>query len=132
MWIIDNWYIIVGIVALIAVCIVAVVKFYDLPSDKQIKKVKEWLIWACIEAEKALQSGTGQLKLRKVWDSFCSIPAFSFVNKLITFEVFSQWVSEALEQVKKMLISNHSLAVYVYGNRAEIEVAKLKEQIQEV
>ncbi|MFR6482019.1 MAG: hypothetical protein ACLUPD_10785 [Anaerotignum faecicola] len=37
---------------------------------EQREKVKEWLLLAVTEAEKELGSGTGQLKLRYVYDLF--------------------------------------------------------------
>lgn len=94
-----------------------------------MEKVKEWLIWACIEAKKALQSGTGQLKLRQVYDMFCAVPAFTWVAKVISFETFSDLVSDALVEVKEMLVNNKVLAEYVYGANAETEIEKIKNQL---
>lgn len=128
-WIFDNGYVILGLLALIVVAVVAILRFFKLPTEKQKAKVKEWLIWACIEAEKALQSGTGKLKLREVWNRFVSVPAFSIIARIISFDEFEKWVTEALETVKNMLISNPSLATYVYGDNAKLEVEKLKFQL---
>lgn len=130
-WLIENWYLIVGGVALLGFAIWLIYGFFKMPTDKQVSKVKNWLIWACIEAERALQSGTGQLKLRQVYDMFCAVPAFTWVAKIISFETFSDWVSDALITVKEMLSTNKSLANYVYGDNAEKEVAKIKEQLGE-
>lgn len=130
-WLVDNWYLVVAGLALLAFVIYCIYTFFGMPTEKQIAKVKEWLIWACIEAEKALQSGTGQLKLRQVYDMFCAVPAFTWVAKIISFETFSDWVSDALATVKEMLATNKSLAKYVYGDNAEKEVAKIKEQLGE-
>jgi len=130
-WIIDNWFVVVGLIAVVVAVILAVFRFFKMPNDKQKAKVKEWLIWACIEAEKALQSGTGKLKLREVWNKFVSIPAFSFIAKTISFEEFETWVTEALIIVKNMLINNPSLAAYVYGDNASQEVEKIKQQLVE-
>lgn len=128
-WIIDNWYIVIGLITFVAFCIWLVLGFFKMPTDKQMEKVKEWLIWACIEAEKALQSGTGQLKLRQVYDMFCAVPAFTWVAKVISFETFSDLVSDALVEVKEMLVNNKVLAEYVYGTNAETEVEKIKNQL---
>lgn len=129
-WLIENWFLIVAFLACVAVAISLVFRFLGMPTEKQKAKVKEWLIWACIEAERSLQSGTGQLKLREVWNMFCAVPTFTWVARKITFELFSEWVSDALVEVKQMLISNNNLAEYVYGkgNAAE-EVAKIKSQM---
>ena len=129
-WIMDNWYIFVAIFCILVVSILAIFRFFNLPTEKQSKKVKEWLIWACIEAEKALQSGTGQLKLRQVYDMFCSVPAFTWVARIISFDLFSKWVSDALVEVKRMIVNNNNLATYVYGKNANSEVNKIKEQLE--
>ena len=130
-WLIENWYLIVGGVAIVAFVIWLVYGFFNMPTDKQKAKVKEWLIWACIEAEKKLQSDTGQLKLRDVYDKFCAVPAFKWVAIIISFKQFSEWVSDALVTAKKMLVNNSNLAKYVYGENAEAEVEKIKEQLGE-
>ena len=131
-WLVENWFLIVSFLACVAVAISLVFRFLGMPTEKQKAKVKEWLIWACIEAERALQSGTGQLKLREVWNMFCAVPAFTWVARVISFEQFSLWVSDALVEVKMMLISNNNLAEYVYGkDNADYEVSKIKAQLEE-
>ena len=129
-WLIENWMVVFGLAVAVILAAIVVYRFFGMPTDKQVAKIKEWLIWACIEAEKALQSGTGQLKLRQVYDMFCAVPAFSWVAKLISFEMFSDWVSEALVTVKQMLVSNEALATYVYGENADAEIKKIKEQLE--
>ncbi len=129
-WLIENWMVVFGLAVALIFTAFIVYRFFGMPTEKQVAKIKEWLIWACIEAEKALQSGTGQLKLRQVYDMFCAVPAFSWVAKLISFEMFSDWVSEALVTVKQMLVSNEALATYVYGENADAEIKKIKEQIE--
>ncbi|MBQ9990191.1 MAG: hypothetical protein IJP31_04525 [Lachnospiraceae bacterium] len=130
-WLMENWYVLIAAAALVGAVIASVYNFRGQPSETQIAKVKEWLIWACVEAERALQSGTGQLKLREVWNLFCAVPAFTWVARVISFETFSGWVSESLIQVKEMIVANDSLAKYVYGDNKDQEVAKLKEQLGE-
>lgn len=127
--IIENGVFIASLVVTVAVTALIIYQFFLLPTDKQKEKVKEWLVWACIEAEKALQTGTGQAKLRKVYDAFIAVRAFSWVAKIISFNTFSVYVSEALVEAKKMIINSRSLAEYVYGEFAEIEVEKLREQV---
>lgn len=129
--VIENWFLIVALAAALGVSVWAVVKFAGLPTEIQRKKINEWLIWACIEAEKKLQSDTGQLKLREVWNMFCAVPVFTAVAKFIPFEVFSEWVKEALVKAKEMLVNNKTLASYVYGDNADEEVKKLKKQLME-
>lgn len=129
-WIIENWFLVVGLAAVAGIAIWAVCRFFRLPTDKQAEKIKEWLVWACIEAERKLQSGTGQLKLRQVYDAFCAVPAFSVAAKIISFETFSAWVKDALIEAKKMLTKNYNLALYVYGENAFEEVDKIRKQLE--
>ena len=63
------------------------------------------------EAEKELGSGTGQLKLRQVYDLF--VQRFPAVAAVISFDTFSGWVDEALEQMREMLEQNQNVQKYV-------------------
>ena len=129
-WLVGNWYLFVVIFAVVGVFGLLFTAFLRQPTEKQKEKIKEWLIWACIEAERGLQSGTGQLKLREVWNLFCAVPAFGWVARIISFDTFSGWVTESLSTVKRMLVENPRLASYVYGDKAIDEVAKLWEQLK--
>lgn len=129
-WLIENWFLIVALLSCGVVGICFVFRFLGMPTEKQKAKVREWLIWACIEAERALQSGTGQLKLREVWNMFCAVPAFTWVARIVSFEQFSDWVSDALFTMKEMLISNAALAEYVYGDKAAEQVEHIKKQLR--
>lgn len=129
-FLIENWMVVFGLAVAVIIAVLVVYRFFGLPTEKQVEKIKEWLIWACIEAERALQSGTGQLKLRQVYDMFCAVPAFSWVAKVISFDVFSEWVSDALITVKEMLVNNEALSTYVYGDNADAEIKKIKEQLE--
>ena len=129
-YLVENWYWIVGLVALVAVVVCMVFRFLGMPTAKQKKKVREWMIWACIKAEKNLQSEKGKLKLREVYDMFCAVPAFKWVAIIISFEKFEEWLDDALVEAKKMLVSNMTLAEYVYGkDKAATEVEKIRKQI---
>lgn len=103
----ENWALIVALVAAITAGVVAGIKFYNMPTDKQLSKVKEWLLYAVTMAEKELGGGTGKLKLRYVYDLFLS--KFGWLAKVITFEQFSELVDEALEEMKRLLESNASV-----------------------
>ena len=111
--IVDNWFIIMALVAILGVSIYAVIRFLNLPTEIQIKKVKEWLVFACMEAEKELGGKTGQLKLRMVYDMF--LTKFEWLAKVISFEQFSKMVDDALERFKKMLESNVAVKNIVEG-----------------
>ena len=80
----------------------------------QKAKIIEWLKWAVVEAERLLGSGTGQLKLRQVYDWFCV--KFPVVAAVLPFRVFSGWVDTALDTMRQWLESNKQLAGYVGGD----------------
>lgn len=129
-WLVDNWYLVVAGLAGLAFVIYCIYTFFGMPTEKQKEKVREWMIWACIETEKKLQSDTGKLKLREVYDKFCAVPAFKWVAILISFKKFEELLKDALVEAKKMLVDNSTLAEYVYGkSKAESEVKKIKEQL---
>lgn len=69
---------------------------------------KEWLVWAVSEAEKMLGSGTGQLKLRYVYDA--AVVRFPILSKLIPFSIFSKMVDSALDVMRDMIANNASIA----------------------
>ena len=69
---------------------------------------KNWLVWAVSEAEKGLGSGTGQLKLRLVYDM--AVARFPIVAKLIPFKLFSNMVDTALKIMNEMIKNNASIA----------------------
>ena len=112
-WLVDNWSLLVVAAVLVTGYAVYIKKFASLPVEEQIAKVKEWLLYAVIEAEREYGSGTGALKLRSVYDQFCMV--FSDLAEVITFEVFSGLVDEALEQMKHLLEFNKDIAAYVEG-----------------
>lgn len=112
-WLIRNWTLLVFIGAAIGVVMYYGKKFSSLPSEDQLKKVKEWLLYAVIIAEKEYQSGTGVLKLRSVYDAF--LVKFPSLVTVISFELFSQYVDEALVEMKRILETNKDIEAYVEG-----------------
>lgn len=101
-WLADNWYLIIVAVAFL-------ISFYVFITDK--KKVIEWLKWAVSQAEKELGSGTGQIKLRQVYDMF--IERFPVFSKFIPFMMFSSWVDTALEFLKDQIEKNNKIKEFV-------------------
>lgn len=71
---------------------------------KEPQRIKQWLIWACSQAELALGSGTGMLKLREVYDMF--ITQYPIFSKIISFSLFQKWTEEALLVFKDWLENN--------------------------
>lgn len=114
--IIKNMGLIIGTIILIALVGLTIKEFIELGKEKQLEKVKEWLLYACIMAEKKLGGGTGQVKLRYVYDLF--VEKFSFLKLLVTFEQFSEMVDEALVKMREMLEKNPNVAMLVEGNKA--------------
>ena len=113
--IIKNMGLIIGTIILIALVGLTIKEFIELGKEKQLEKVKEWLLYACIMAEKKLGGGTGQVKLRYVYDLF--VEKFSFLKLLVTFEQFSEMVDEALVKMREMLEKNPNVAMFVEGNK---------------
>lgn len=110
-FIVNYWYLILVAIAVIAVCGGMIYKFFKMPTKEQLQKVKEWLLYAVTEAEKELGSGTGQIKLRYVYDMF--IAKFPYLAKIISFEYFSILVDEVLDNFRGMLETNKQLNTYV-------------------
>jgi hypothetical protein len=112
-WLIENWYIVVGLLALLFGVVFAVYKFAGLPTKEQVIKIKKMLLYWVTLAEKELGSGTGQLKLRYVYDLFTT--RFKVAAKLVSFEMFSFWVDEALDEMREMLEKNEKVKEVVTG-----------------
>lgn len=101
-WIVENWYIVVGLLAL---CIGL---FFVRLND-----VQEWLLGVVTEAERQLGSGTGQLKLRQVYDKF--LQKFPLLSVFVPFKIFSDMVNKALAKMRLMLAGNSFAQSYVEG-----------------
>lgn len=112
----DNWAILVAMICGVAFVTTMVVKFMNMPSAKQIENLMEWLKIAVVEAEKALGTGTGSLKLRSVYES--AVIAFPWVAKYMTFEKFSELVDVALEWMKEQIEKNQYIKEYIEGGNA--------------
>ena len=110
-WLVNNWYLVVAAIAVVVFVVIAIMKFFKLPTDQQIANLKEWLKWAVTEAEKELGSGTGQMKLRLVYG--WAIDKFPWLGKVISFDMFSTWVDEALEWMKQQLDDNKAIKAFV-------------------
>lgn len=73
--------------------------------------IKEWLKWAVTEAESYLGSGTGELKLRYVYDM--AVKQFPIIKYILPFSVFDAWVDEALVWMRQQIDGNAKIAEYV-------------------
>ena len=112
-WFLNNWSFLVVVVCAIGAIVIYLNRFIALPSGEQLNKVKQWLLYAVIEAEKQYQGGTGALKLRAVYNEFCKV--FPSLVPIISFAVFSELVDEALEQMRHLLETNLDIANYIEG-----------------
>ena len=110
---IDNWYIILAALAVLAAAGIAVYRYFNLPSEEQLEKVRQWLLKAVTEAERELGGGTGQLKLRTVYDAF--LTKFPWLAPVISFSTFSGLVDDALAEMRTMLEKNKAVQAYVSG-----------------
>lgn len=93
----DKNYLIFLLVIL-AMAIIAIFVAIKLCGEQ---KVKNWLVWAVGKAEQEFGGGTGQLKLRSVYNEF--ILRFPKLSTFLTFKRFSFLVDEALDILDKML-----------------------------
>ena len=80
---------------------------------RERKNLKNWLLFAVAAAEKSLGSGTGELKLRQVYDQF--LVKFPVVSKFMSFDMFSRLVDTALNSLEDMLQNNEAVNTYVKG-----------------
>lgn len=110
-FIMEYWYIILAAVALVTVGVVMAVRFFKQPSSEQLEKLRQWMLWAVIQAEQKFGDHMGQVQLRYVYDLFVS--RFPWLAKLISFAKFCDLVDEALAKMKKLLKENEAAAKYI-------------------
>ena len=90
---------VIGIIIIVYLC------------KNQKDKVIEWLKYAVAEAERLLGDGTGQLKLRLVYDWF--VQKFPAVAAVVPFKVFSAWTDVALSTMKHWLEVGNPIGDYI-------------------
>ena len=109
----EYWYVVLAILALLAIAGYKIFCYFKLPSEEQLEKVRQWLLKAVTEAERELGGGTGQLKLRTVYDAF--LTKFPWLAPVISFSTFSGLVDDALAEMRTMLEKNKAVQAYVSG-----------------
>ena len=112
-WVYENWYFVAVGLCACAGGVMAAVKFCELSYAEKKEKVKEWLLWAVTTAEADLGGGTGNLKLRQVYDMF--LERFPKIAAAVSFATFSKWVDTALIDMRKMLEQNKAVSRLVKG-----------------
>lgn len=95
--------------------IMFIITFLRMGQQQQMKMISEWLLLAVVQAEKELGGGTGEIKLRYVYDKF--IQKFGKMAMIISFEQFSNMVDVALDKMRNMLSSNTQLVNYVNNGK---------------
>lgn len=75
---------------------------------------KSWLLWGVSEAEEYFGSGTGQLKLRYVYN--LAIEKYPVFSKIIPFTVFAWLVDKALTEMRTWIESNENIANILQQN----------------
>lgn len=93
----------------VAFAILAVIAFIRVRGN-----VKEWLLWAVAETQNYLGTGTGELKLRRVYDK--AVERFPIIKYIIPFSIFSDWVGESLDALEEQIKNNDKIANFCNGN----------------
>ena len=104
-WLIENWSMLVVSIVILTVF------FYALYTKRA--NAKEWLKWAVTEAQEYLGTGTGELKLRRVYEHF--IEKFPWFATFVPFPLFKVWVDEALMWMKEQIKANKDIKFFVEG-----------------
>lgn len=107
----DNMLIVSCVIIGVGLLGLFIYLFSKLGRQRQIEIISEWLLLAVIKAEKELGDGTGQIKLRFVYDLF--IDKFKYASMFITFSQFSDLVDKALITMRIMLSDNKQIKDYV-------------------
>ena len=106
---------------LVAIGVVLVLAYLTL---NQRSRILEWLVLAVTNSEKDLGGGTGQLKLRTVYDWF--ITRFPILSIILPFALFSLWVNKALVKMRNLKDTNIKVASYITNKPVEELKAEAK------
>lgn len=106
-----NPIIIIGMILIVAYVINIIYKFMSSPTEKQKEMIVTWLLVAVTEAEKQFGSGTGKLKLSKVYGWF--IDKFPWLSQKMPIDNFNELVKTALDEMRHLLETNANIALYV-------------------
>jgi len=110
-FILNNWYWITCIIIFVCGGAISLIKFIRLNSEERYNMILGWLLQAVLLAEKEFGSGTGKLKLSAVYDKFCE--RFPWLVRVISFAQFSEYVDDALAQMKELIQTNGAIAAVV-------------------
>lgn len=113
-----NEYIFYGVVILAIGIVVGyyVNKFIQAPTESKLAIVKNWLLYATATAEQEMGSGTGKLKLAKVYDMF--VTKFPQIAAILKYEKFCELVDEALVTLRHLMESNTNIQDFInFGDK---------------
>ena len=110
-FIIEHWYAILVVVVVVAGGVFYGVKFARMTEEERYAQIRGWLLQAVLMAEKEFGSGTGKLKLSNVYAEFCK--QLPWLAKVVSFEVFSKYVDDALVEMKDIIEKNAAIASVV-------------------
>ena len=79
----------------------SIYKFSKLPIDKKYSRIRAWLLYVVIQAEKDWGSGTGPIKLSQVYGMF--VARYPFIKTFISLETFDKLVDSALDEMRELL-----------------------------
>lgn len=113
----DYWFVIIAFIGVVSFVSIKVYNWFKQPSSEQKEQIKQWLIFAVAKAEAELGTGTGQLKLSKVYDMF--IEKFPAIALFVSFEDFSIMVDEALNKLEEIMKNNQNIQDVIESNRLE-------------
>ncbi len=112
----DNWFLILAAISIVSIVSVKIYKWFKKPTSEQMRQVQEWLLYAVAKAEEILGSGTGELKLRYVYDMF--LVKFPVIAIFISFDDFSIMVEKALQKFEELIQTNDKIkALYTFELR---------------
>lgn len=112
-WLIQNVLTIMIVLLLLCAIILVVMKFLKLTPKEQLAKVQACLLAWVTEAERLLQSKTGQVKKSLVWTWVKN--KFPIIAMFISEETYDKILDDALDKLREMLLTNDALYKYVYG-----------------
>jgi len=107
----DNWALILVLLGSAGLLAFQIKDFLKLSPEDQLVNLRNWLLFAVVQAEKELGSGTGRIKLAYVYKMF--LDTFPKYAEIITFETFSKVVDTALDEMKAILANNTNLKSYI-------------------
>lgn len=95
------------------IALVLIIGAFALVAIRERKNLKNWLLYAVAAAEKALGSGTGELKLRQVYDAF--LAKFPIISKFMSFNTFKALIENALDELEELINTNEKVNTYIKG-----------------